>query len=374
MEIIFHRAMKNPSSLILCALLIPFPMELFVAPAAHAGLFTITNRNYGSAPASAQPSIDAIFNELESEVNSNLPNANASTYLRGIADSGVISADGVGVDYATQFSLFDFGFDAGVGAALNGGNVGNLLTGSTSTTTVSGFAGQYSFMVGLRLPEILDLGPIDPRRLKIFLNFDSSNFSKTGTVVRFSSFGLNGQYKLMDPRSVALGSVRWNGIDVTSGFRFSSMNIQVIKAVDQTSTGTVNASGNPTMTATFDGTADVGADVHTYAIPLEVSTSARLLYFLTPYMGLGADFAFGSSDGIANLSGPITVTESSGSLGTISGLGTLNLGQNGGPTLANLRYFIGVEAEVLVVAAFVQYNQSMTDNTLGVSAGLRAFW
>lgn len=372
-EFILKLDMKRGSSVVVLALF--SILELLGAPSAHAGLFSITNRNYGTAPASAQPSIDAIFNALENSVNANLPNADASTYLRGIADSSVISADGVGVDYATRFSLLDIGFSAGVGASLSGGgSLTGLLNGSTSTSTISGFAGQYSVMIGIQTPSWLNLGPIDSKRLRLFFNFDSSNFSRTGSTVQFSSFGLNAQYNLVGPESVGLGSLLWNGLDFTTGFRASSMNLQIIKSINDTSSGTVNASGNPTVTANFNGTADVGADVHTYDIPLEISTSARTFYIFTPYVGLGADLAFGSANGIANLSGPITVTDSSGSLGTISGLGTLNLGQNGGPSLADLRYFAGVEAQFLVVAAFVQYNQSMTDNTSGLSLGLRAYW
>lgn len=360
---------------VVIAVIVTVLMPVLGSCPAQAGLFTITNRNYGNAPTSAQPSINAIFNALEDQVNSVLPNADATTYLLGIANSSVISADGVGADYATQFNLFDVGLSLGLGAALNGGSITGLLNGSTSTSTVSGFAGQYSVMVGIH-PFMLPtaIGPIHTDRLKLFVNFMSSNFSKTGSTIKFSSMGLNALYNVIPPVSLPLGFLRWNGLDVTSGFRASSMNVVITRAVNDSSTGTVAEAGSPTVTTNFKGTLNVGADVHTYAIPIEVSTSARAFYIFSPYAGLGTDISFGSATSIANLSGPITVTSSSGALGTISGTGTLNLGQSAAPQFMDLHYFVGLQAQLAVVGVFFQYNQTLTNDTSGLSAGLHAYW
>ncbi|MBC7691439.1 MAG: hypothetical protein H7222_06685 [Methylotenera sp.] len=352
-----------------CAIL---GLLLFTAPA-HAGLFKITNRNYGSATgnALAQASVDSVFNTLETQINSKLPNADQSTYLKGIANSAVISGAGVGVDYATKYSLFDVGIAVGVGADLGGASLTDVANGNVKANQIAGFAGQYSLMIGV--PAHLSKGKIsflDLNRLKIYVNYLSSSFNKSGLQSHFSSWGTDFQYKIVPERSAGLGVARWNGVDLTSGVRYSSMDLLIAQAINQSATGTA---GGGSVTAAFNGIANVGANVHTFTVPVEVSTSARVAYFLTPYVGLGVDLSFGSATSVANVNGPISVTSNSGPTG-VTGVGSLDLGENQGPQFLNLRYFVGAQIEAGVVAIFVQLNQAVTNDTTGVAAGLRAYW
>jgi hypothetical protein len=151
------------------------------------------------------------------------------------------------------------------------------------------------------------------------------------------------------------------------------MDAEIRQTLNQTSTGTITSAGSPTLTTNFTGTAKVAAELSTTSFPIEWVSSVRIAEFLSPYFGVATDIATGSAKSNASLSGPITATDSSGTLGTISGTGSLDLGGEQGPSVANFRGFLGTAIEVGALGFYLQYNQSFTPKLMGVSGGVRLF-
>jgi hypothetical protein len=349
---------------------------LAAAPTARAQLFQITDRTYGNIPPGQEAEMDAVFDALENEVNANLPDADTGTYLKGIANASVLSGAGIGVDYAAPFKVALLGFNFGLGADLGSVPLSDLLNGNADLSRVGGIAGQGSVLLGISLAPYLSgkSALFDPARLKIFAGFFKKSISRETADLAFTAFSLHGQYKIITGGMKGAGLAKWGGLDVTTGLRSSAMRVEINQSVTEGVTQSSTYPGNPSITSTFVGNVNAGADTNIYTIPIDVSTSARLLYVLGFFAGLGMDMSFGSANSIANLTGPITTTDSANSLGVITGQAALDLGENTGPTLSNVRYFAGAQIEMGVLAISLQFNQSLTNSTLGANLGVKAFW
>jgi hypothetical protein len=341
---------------------------------ASAAVFRITDRRYGNAP---QAEIDQLFNGLEAEINANIPDIDPSTYTKGVANATILAGAGVGADYVTPFSIALLGLTGGLAIDPGGSSLTEIFEGGGSgLSKVAGFGVQGAILTGLNLEALAKgkkLGFLDFSRLRAFLSINSESFGKTGDEVSgsFRTYSFKGQYKLVSPGGVG---VRWGGVDLTTGLQYAGLRALVSKTLQQSTTQQISAPGNPSVTADFTGTVNLGADLSLWNLPVEMSTSVRVLSVLSFYGGAGLDLSLGSAGNISNLSGPISVTDSSGLLGDIGGQASLPFDSNSGPTPLSLRYFFGGQMEIGVVALSVQINGSATNGTLGFSGGLKGFW
>ena len=102
----------------------------------------------------------AIFQTLEDDINSNLPDVNASEYLNTMANASAFSAAGLGVDYSDTFSLFMVGVHLGIGADTNDGFKG--LTDEPDPQDIKGVGANATVTVGLNLKILpFNIGPIN---------------------------------------------------------------------------------------------------------------------------------------------------------------------------------------------------------------------
>jgi hypothetical protein len=338
--------------------------------------FQITNRTYGNAANTpVQAEIDTLFDSLETAVNAELPSFDPDSYLKATANATVASGGGVDADYASPFSYALVG--GGVGLAADFTATGGLsdLFQDGGFTSLEGAGAQGGIILGLNTGKFLNqkIGFIDLSRTKAFLSFFAFGYGLNDFDFDFKHFAVSGQYKLVPEKSMGLGVLKWGGVDLTGGLKYNKTTFTITQPGTQTQTASV-ASGVGQLSANFDGTATVGADVGIFSIPVEVSTSARVLYFLSFFAGMGADFAFGSSSSVSEVTGPISVTDS---LGAFSGIGAdagLDLGSAAGPTAFGLRTFGGIQLELYALSVSVQINKSLFNESLGATVGAKLFF
>ncbi|MBS1982711.1 MAG: hypothetical protein JST16_00950 [Bdellovibrionales bacterium] len=339
--------------------------------ASASGIFQVKDRSYGAyAGTPAQTAIDTALDELQTQVNDALLKAaEADTYLHAVSNSLATSSAGVGVDYATPFDVFALGVSAGTGADLGSNSVSDLMSGDVKAEDVKGFAAQTAVVVGFNPGSVSksNWGPIEPHRLRLYFSYFSMNdFTKDKFHLNFSSFGLHAKYQIIEEKNWAHKLVKWGGLDVGAGIHRASMKASISESVTQSQT--ISSNGLNT-TVNFSGDLTAGADASTTTIPLEASTYVRLLYVLAMYTGVGVDLNFGSTSAVANGGGPITSSDSN-----IGATGALDLGESSSPNKTNVRYFLGGQFDVGVANIFVQYNKSITNNTLGITLGTRVYW
>ena len=123
---------------ILCLMAI---MLTFYVPNSFAGLqgpFTVTCTGCDALAIAATQL-------LENDVNADLPDADASNYLIGMANASVMSVKGSGSDYANDVDLFVFKVSAGIGA-----DIGDSTLSDFKSNTVRGVGISPSLMVGIK--------------------------------------------------------------------------------------------------------------------------------------------------------------------------------------------------------------------------------
>jgi hypothetical protein len=86
--------------------------------------------------------------------------------------------------------------------------------------------------------------------------------------------------------------VRWGGIAVTTGYDYSHMSLRLSRNIPL-SNFSIPSPVTDGVNVDVTGSASGSVDMTTKSIPLEVTTSLRLLTLLTAYGGVGFDFQLG---------------------------------------------------------------------------------
>lgn len=338
-------------------LFVLFTISLF-ASSLWAGPVKIEITNDGGMGALLNP----LVSQLETDINKDFPDVDQSTYLEGMANAAATSTRGTGIDYASNMSLFMVGFGLGMGMDLGeGGSMSDF-------SQVAGIGVSGGFLVGLNLrilPFLPEVGPIDLKKSKLYVNFFSMDIpdiddSLSGSM---STFGMHIQNKIIDPINLPLGVVKWYGVDVSTGFDYSSMEIQYVYDIKQT---TDLGTG---ITATMAGPATMGAKISTFTIPVEASTSVGVLWIFNLYAGAGLDINFTKAESIANIVAPVSFTGT-----TASAKATLDLGDEGNGSYLDLRIFMGGQLDFTVMKLDVSVHKNITNNAMGVNFGTRVYW
>lgn len=317
----------------------------------HAGLFTIGNRTGTCTTACDQ---------LETQVNNNLPSADQSNYLKGMANASVASQKGLGASYGHQLDYMEIGFTGTLGADLGDTSMGDLIGGDVDYNQIRGVGVGAAVSLGLKGDMVAKkIGPLDMKRARFYTYFLKLDAPDTdGLDGDTTSMGVHMQYDLIPAISIGLGSFAWGGVTLTTGFERAAMNLKFVEQINES----VTESG---VTATFNGTATVGAEVETYNIPVEISSGVRFLYLFSLFGGFGADLSFGEAKSVASLTGNVSVT------GGGTGQATLDLGEAKGPSTVSMRGFVGTEVSLAVVKAHLLVNKGFTNDTLSLSVGVR---
>lgn len=308
---------------------------------------------------------------LRAEIDKQFQVPSMTDFLSRMSDAQAITNKGLGVSYATDHSLFVVG--GGLGLGLSSASGTNFETSGGGLPPV-GLGVQGSVMAGLSLAKfpLPELGPIDPKRITLFVNyFGYSNDTLVSSLaIKTNTFGLHAQYKVIAAKNIGgLGLLNWGGIAFTTGFDVSSNSLTY--KVGQSITAN---SGGQTYTWTPNSTSTLVLEANSFTIPLEVSTSIRLAYILSFFGGAGVDLNFGKSTIAANLNGPVT---GPGASGTASA--SLIGGESQNPSFGHVRVFGGPQLNLVplkntnMLSLYAQGNYSFGGH-YGVHAGIRAAW
>jgi len=357
-----------------------FILSIFSAHLAHAQ-FTVNVTSYGATidalpdplKATAQGQVDAMFDTLETLVNAQLSDIpDTTSILKCTANSTIIAGSGIGFDYASKWGLFLVGYQIGGGFDPGTNSISDLLGGSYDASEFKGAGVQNAITLGIPVSLFTkaSIGPIHLERMKAYINFMKAGYDLDTISTDFMTFGVGLQYKLIPEIGLGMGLVRWGGVDLSAGLKLASMTLTSTQTGLSVSGQSTTVNGLGTITPTYTGDVNVGVDVFATTIPLEASTSARLLYFLALYTGLATDLSMGSSKSVSTSEGVISTSGNTG----ITADAAVDLGQNSGPSFMNLRYFAGLQLDFTVLGVYAQITDSLTNSTKAVSLGVKAYW
>ena len=138
--------------------------------------------------------------------------------------------------------------------------------------------------------------------------FGMFKFESGDSTSKFSAenmcFGLGVNYTILKNKTFAM-VCKWRGVSVGSGLLFQKNKVSVAMKLDSI-VQSVPLASNPAFAGVnpdiqLNPIMNLGVDVSTFTVPIDVSTSVCLLWFLNLNAGLGFDINFGSSD--INLTG-----------------------------------------------------------------------
>jgi hypothetical protein len=188
-------------------------------------------------------------------------------YLSSFADAAAFSSKGLGVDYASNFDWVT----AGIGVNLSLANDEGFSGASESDRPIKGVAPNASLQVGVHLGKLAS--SLDG--LRLFFN----GFHRTGSFRDFdlslSNFGLHVQYKVLSGNEIGSFILGWSGIDVTTGFEMSRIELSLDRNLDTNLDAVQDTNGMADVRLDSLGTLTLSAN--TYAIPLEVTTGLKIL-------------------------------------------------------------------------------------------------
>ena len=141
--------------------------------------------------------MNTLLDQLEVDVNNELPNADQSNYLKGMSNAGVMSGKGSGTDYANPIDIFLIGYTLGAGADLGDNSIGDLIGGDIDGDQFRGAGFQFSLMLGIDggvLP-FKSLFGLDNSRTDYFINWNSKDSSSDNFTFTLKSFGLHVRYQ-----------------------------------------------------------------------------------------------------------------------------------------------------------------------------------
>lgn len=334
-----------------------------LAERAHAGSIEVQLQPGPGAAFAEQAGfpLSQIESTLQAELNSLYRASEARRYLQAFADAQAFSNRGLGADYAGTPRTLIFGFAVNVSVNADEDYV---TEGRESESPVEGMGANFSFMAGTNL-HWLGLSPIT-----LYANYfrgDARFDEFDGTS---ANFGVHGQLSLFkdgkEPRGNFLLS--WGGIDITTGLERGQLTLTLSDSV-KSRIPLAETAGGPYIEANTAGIFD--ADMRVWSVPLEVTTSLRLLYLLSFYGGLGLDWQFGSNE--------LTMDLDSQLLGVIPGesdrfeVGSARLvaRESVSPSPGKLRALAGVQVNLTFLRVFAHLNVMPDRGLVGVVTGAR---
>ncbi|MDR1307265.1 MAG: hypothetical protein LBK74_06805 [Treponema sp.] len=302
-----------------------FALEVTGSPPGGEGLSTAQTND-----------IEDAFWGIVGDINDEIKNidANPEKLIKGFADASTFSALGATQRAYGEYKLWAFTIGPMVGIRLPGSNISGAIdeiqnVGDTleedgdikAGLNIQGITGQFSLNTSKFLLDNLYLG----------IRFGYFNL-KAVENLEFKTFhiGLTGNYQLLKGTNVVSGLFRWRGVNVGAGLIFQRTTLGYTYELDRQEGDISGGSGGRLY---VDPAINFDMKINTFIIPLEVNTSAQLLWVLNLNLGLGVDVAFGKNTTTLNMSGDINGDTASGI--TTPGYLTVDAGGSMGPTIFN---------------------------------------
>lgn len=334
----------------------------------------VTDYGIGSGNTTFESFVNTEIQKIQNDINKDLPSAPPKRLMEGMANSSVMAGKGVGTDYASNMEVFLIGAGVGVGA--------DLEEDTTSDSDISGVGIAPGIIVGANLGFIdtKTLLGMDTNRLNMYLNFmkygmdrdiEDEPGKESSAELDLLTMGAHFRYDWIKGNGNKL--LGWGGVKFHFGYEYNKTDITFNSKITESVSST---SGNgETISGTITGNPEAKIAVATHSIPLELSTDVQLLYFLSLYGGLGADYNFGQAKGDGALNADESTVSCSG--GVCAG-GTsvkvkpeANINATGKVKALTTRGFVGVQFNLPYVRIFAQANKSFGDELIGVAAGVR---
>lgn len=266
--------------------------------------------------------------------------------LSAFANVAAFAQRGLGVDYDPDSGDLMFGVSAT-------GFSGDIAIGATSTLLTSSSV-NAAVMVGVNLARW------NLPRWTVFANGFYIPTNVRALEGNLLTLGTHVSYRLVPPTRP--GRVRWTGLTATTGLEHARWTVGAAQRLETNFRveGTRDVTGVHISSA---GTLEVHAS--TLGIPLEVTTGVRLLGVFTPYIGLGAEIATGSSEIEVELDSDLTINADRLPIGTA----VITASDSSSPDALAFHALAGLQIHTRYVR--VSFQGTIADGVWSLAFGLR---
>jgi len=324
-------------------------------------------------------------NKLVAKISEKYQIASLDSVTKGATTAQSLATVGAGQTYAQGPYTFMVGLGGGVAANGVNQSLGQIVNKfsdlSGDALPQFGIGAQLSGVVGMNLAYLRTprfVGPLELSRMSVLTNFFALNSSSlaAGLDTTATVFGLHLQYQLR--RAQGRSWLRGGDITVTTGFDYSRLALRYdstigAKALTPIAVG-AGTSADPLLTFTPNGTIALSSGAGT--VPIELSTSVRLFYLLSIFIGGSADFNVGKAATQINISGAVN-----GSNGASANIGTATVvvDKTARPDLLTARGFAGIQLNLIpgtttnILSLFTQAALSSAGG-FAIQLGVRGAW
>jgi hypothetical protein len=292
---------------------------------------------------------------------------NAASFIRNFGDAQSFTSKGLGVDYASEATYFEVGGSASFALGMDR----TYQPGSTQGYPIQGVGLNATVMAGASLG-FLGI-PV-----MVFGNWMQVPTQRYGEMSgKLDNWGIHAQLRLFGPSRKTTGLkalVRWGGVAITSGFDSSHMGLGVSRDVSSNFgiPSSVTNGVNVDVTGDATGNAVFKIDMTTRSIPVEVTTSVRLLTLLTAYGGLGFDWQLGGGSALDLAMNASMIAHIPGQPDANLGTAFVHATSHVDPSAAKVRGILGAQVDLWLIRLFAQLNVANTSPTMAsVAVGAR---
>lgn len=338
----------------------------------------VTNYGAGNGIPAFEDFVNAEIAKIEKDINKDLPSGQPHRLMEGMANSSIMAGKGIGSDYASNMEVFLIG--AGVGAGAD------LAKDKTTDSDLSGVGVAPGLIIGTNLG-FMDTARIlgmDTNRLNVYLNFmghkhkqqlDDKPGKESSAQLDMKSMGAHFRYDWINGKGSKLFG--WGGVKFHMGYEYNKTDITFNSKINETVSQT-DSDGN-VIAGDITGSPSAKILVNTHSIPIELSTDVQLLYVLSLYAGIGADYNFGQAKGDGSLNaGSSSISCTNPNPGQVCTGGTsvdvspeANINATGKVRPFTYRGFAGVQINLPYLRIFGQVDKSLGDDLIGATAGVR---
>ncbi len=296
--------------------------------------------------------VQELITKVQDEVNTIYQTQRIGPLLDAFLTTTEFANKSLGVDYQSQPGELQIGVVAD----------GALSTDEAFTTTSSVTTGA---IVNIGVMAGANLGRWTSPRWSVFANA----FYETGSLRSLDghllTIGAHVQYKVVMPS--APGSVRWTGVDATSGLELARWTLGNSAPIVTHFTVTGDTPGE-SRNLTLTSTGSLSLVATTFTVPIEVTTGVRFGDVFALFAGGGIDMTVGSSTLTASLDGNLTITDN----GTLEGTVNITASGSQSPSFFDVHALAGLQLDLPHVHFFVE--GLLAPGVYGAATGIRLSW
>ncbi len=357
---------------------------------------TVTGGPYnGYTAAQIQAELDAGIAEFQTEIDSSDLSKlqDQKKMAAGFADAAGYTSYAGSLDGYQGYDIFAIMAGVSAGVRLPGFNTNYKKMTDEITDELEE---NKDASVGVGISESANLGlnitPVKNRlglkrilRNRMYINFKYFSYSRDVQDFSFDSttYGIGLNYQLVDRRGDRFRLFKWTGLSIGTGFIRSSNTTSMKMDFDEYLSAPIEIQAN-TLYAKMGFTPDTTfrLNVKNNVIPVEISTSFRILWMFNFTFGAGMDFTVGKSDISADAVSDMKAYYSTTQDGTYSevqttagsGNAVINAKTSGEPELTHYRLTAGIGICLGPVPVDLKVNAYPLDHGASINISTGIVW